>query len=309
MEVSDLVAATEVSSNEYYDRGVELYDQAMYTESISAFEDALDLTRKGSPEYDRTLSYMCEAYTKLGLAHLRTRSLSCAEDCFVRALGIREGYADLNYHLGVVYYRQERYAEAEKCFRKSLSINPKFTRAHVHLGMAMLRQGQEDGLAHVEDVSSLGPQFGAVKHRQALRLYREGSKQQFFVMMNQLIDNNGDQVKDLLERGQKLIKQHDYREAAKVYLEAVTICPGYADLRQYLGLCYLRQGSLGNAIIHFNKALEINPCFSDARVSLALAYERSGKRDQAISELHHVLETDPENAVATRFMSMLQHRK
>jgi tetratricopeptide (TPR) repeat protein len=309
MEVRDLVAATEVSSNEYYDRGVELYDQAMYTESIAAFEDALDITPKGSPEYERTLSYMCEAHTKLGLAHFHMNSLSCAEDYLTRALGIRNGYADLHYHLGAVYYRQERYAEAEECFRKSLSTNPKFTRALVYLGMAMLRQGREDGLAHVEDASSLGPQFGAVKHRQALRSYREGNTQQFFCIMDQLINNNGDQSKDLLERGQKLIKRHDYREAAKVFLDAVTICPTYADLRHYLGLCYLRQGSLAKAIIHLNKALDINPRFSGARVSMALAYEKSGKRDQAITELVRVLETDPKNAVATRFLSMLQHRK
>lgn len=308
MEVRDLVAATEVNSNECYDRGVALYDQAMYTESIAAFEDALGLTSKGSPEYERTLSYMCEVYTKLGLAHLRTKSLSNAEDYLTRALGIRNGYADLYYHLGDVYYQQERYAEAEERFRKSLSINPKFARAQVHLGMAMLRQGKEDGLARAES-ASLGPRFGAVKHRQALRLYREGDKQQFFSMMDRLIDTDGDLVKDLLERGQKLVKQRNYREASIVFLKAVSVCPSYADIRQHLGLCFLRQDSLGNAIIHFNKALEINPLYSDARVSLSLAYERSGKRDKAISELQLVLETDPENAVATRFLSMLQHRK
>ncbi len=304
-----MVTATEIRTNECYDRGVALYDQAMYKEAISAFESALQSSQKGSPEHEQTLSYLCEAYTRLGLAHLRTKSLSIAEECITRALGIRNGYADLHYHLGAIYYWQERHTQAEESFRKSLSINPKFTRAQVHLGMAMLRQGREDGLAYLEDAPSIGPNVDAEKQSQILRLYREGHKPEFFSIMDQIISGDGDQVKNWLEQGHRLVKRHDYQEAGKVFLQAVKICPDYADIRQYLGLCFLRQNSLGNAITHFTKALEITPRFSDARVSLSLAYEKLGRRDLAIYELQLVLETDPDNHVATRFLSMLQHRK
>ena len=74
-----LIGTIDVSKNENYNRGVELYDQGSYTESIAAFERVLKSSDEGSPEHKFASFYMCEAYANLGLTHLRMNMYRRAE--------------------------------------------------------------------------------------------------------------------------------------------------------------------------------------------------------------------------------------
>lgn len=296
-----------VSENENYNRGITLFDHGLYAEAIAEFERALKtVSRDDAPERKLAPFYMCEAYTNLGLDHLRMKMYHRAEEELKLALVIHPEYADLHFYLGVVHYRQEQYEEAEKRLQAALAINPTYAKALMYRGLTRLRRDSEEGLASVAEAVRMEPAYNDERHQQALSLYRDGSVEQALVLMEEVAELDVDQIRYLLDKGRQLMKQKDYLEASNALLEAVSICPRYADLRHYLGLCYMRQGIIDLAIGQFGKALESNPGFVTARVSLALAYEKDDKADLAVRELEHVLRLDPENHVASRILSKLQ---
>lgn len=291
-----------------WDRAVALYDQGMYSEAIAEFTQVMGLTDEESPDHKRAASYVGDSYAKVGLAHLRMNMFPKAEEELRQAVTIHPGYPDLRYYLALSLYRQGRYADAEEHLNKALELNPKFARALFHLGLARVRQGDMTGIKSITNAASIEPAFRRIKYNQALRLFQENSVEESMTLMEQVVEMDTDQVRGLIEKGHKLMKLRMYRDAASTFLEAVTMCPHYADLRQNLGLCYIRQGMFDLAIGQFTKALDINSKYASARISLALAYEKTGRRVLAIAELETVLREDPKNETAARFMHMLQHR-
>lgn len=300
-----MIGTIDVSSNENYNRGVELYDQGLYTESIAAFERVLESTEEQSPEHKFASFYMCEAYANLGLTHLRMNMYRRAEKELKLALVLHPDYADLHGCLAVTCYKQGRYEEAESYLRRALEINPDYARALMYLGMTRLRMGHEEGLADIEKAASKEPAFGGERYQKLRSFYQSGDLDRCLQLAEEIAETDTDQIGILLNQGLNCINAGDYQEAITHFMDAVAICPHYADVRHYLGLCYLNQGMLELGIGQFRKALEINPGFKAARLSLAGAYAKAGRTDSAVEELHQVLALDPGNVEATVMLAKL----
>lgn len=297
----------EVSDNEFYNRGITFYDHGQYAEAIVEFQRVLEFDQEDeSPERRLASFYICEAYANLGLAHLRMGMFQRASDELKKALNLHPEYADLNFYLAIVHYKQGRYHKAEKQLQKALSINPRYAKALMYLGLARLRKGSEDGLASIEEAVTAEPAFSDDKYEQALSMYREGARDQVLGLIEEVAEIDVDQIRYLLDKGLKLFRRRKYADAANVFLEASSICPHYADVRNYLGTCYMRQGILDLAIGQFVKALEINPEFISARVNLATAYEKDDQPELAVEELNRILMLDPRNPTARRKIEELR---
>lgn len=286
-----------------------LYNHGLYPASIIEFNSVLDLTDEDSEQYKLALFYIGEAYSTLGLNHLRLNRLDLAEDELKQALLIHPNYADIHYHLALTYYKRKDYEKAEGHFSSALEINPSFARALIYCGLAEIRQGKLHGMEKIVRAAGKEPGLSCVRYQHALKLYCEGRIDEFIVEMEEVAEKDMDQIGKLIEKSHCLMKQRLYRDAARILLETLNTCPNYADLRNSLGLCYLRQGMIDLAVGQISKAIEINPKYLAAHISLSLAYEKSGRRELAVAELKLVLELDPGNATAARFMSMLEHRQ
>lgn len=299
----------EVSKNEHYNRGIALYDRGLYTEAIAEFEQVLkSVSQDDAPERKLATFHMCEAYANLGLAHLRRNMYHRAEEELKFALMIHPQYADLHYYLGIIYYRQEGYDGAEKRFQEALAVNPMFARALMYLGITRLTMGNEDGLANIAEAVAIEPAYDDDKYKRALALCDDGDTEQARQLLEEVAETDVDHIGYLLERGLKLMSEEEYPKAATAFQHAVAICPHYADLRHYLGLCYMHQDMIQEAVGQFKKALEINPGFFAARVNLATMYYRGGMTDLAVEELDRVLCLSPNNPEAARILSELRGR-
>ena len=295
-----------ISENEHYNKGLMLFDHGLYAEAIAEFEQALDSASEGDiPERKLASFYICEAYINLGLNHLRMGMHHRAEEDLKLALTIHPEYADLHFYLARVYYREEQYDRAEEQLKKALRVNPKYARALIYLGLVRLKKGKEKGLADISKAVDIEPAYDDENSQLAASLYHSGDIDQAIRLIEEAAEIDVDQVSYLLEKSRKLMKEKAYPEASDALLEAIAICPHYADLRHYLGLCYMRQGMAAPAVEQFTKALEINPAFIMARINLAAAYEKGGEMDLAVGELKHVLSLDPGNHMAERMLSKL----
>ena len=296
------------SGNQNYRRGITLYDHGLYSEAIAEFDQVLQTACDSAPEHKLALFYMGEAYANLGLTHLRMNMYRRAEEELKFALLLHPEYPDLHYHLAVTYYRQSRYQEAEVELLKALDINPRFARAMIYLGLTKLQMGGSEGLADIATAVKVEPAYDDEGYRRALSHYDAGELCETVALIQEVAETDVDHVSYLLEKGLRLMQNEMYLEAAEVFMEAITVCPHYADLRHYTGLCYMRQGRNDIATAHFLKALEINPAFVSAHVNLAAAYEVAGRTAFAVEELECALRLEPDNLVASEMLDALRTR-
>ena len=298
-----------LSRNEHYNRGMSLYDDGKYTEAIVEFQRVLESALEDdAPERRLASFYMCEAYATLGLAHLNMVAYRRAEEELKAALAIHSDYADLNFHLALVYYRQRRHAKAERQLKKAIAINPKYARALLYLGLSRLHRGISAGIEDVEWAVAIQPVYQNEDYRQALFLFRQGDLTRALRYLEEVAETDVDHISGLMNKGLNLMKEREYGNATHAFLEAISLCPDYADLRHYLGLCYMRQGMMDMAAGQFAKAVELNPNFITAAVNLAIAYEKNGKHDFAIKTLERIRNTEPDNLIASKLLSRLSSK-
>ena len=304
----NVMQAGNAARNEYYSRGISLFDKGLYTEAIVEFERVLQTTPvNDAPERKLASFYMGESYTNLGLTHLRMQMYHRAEEELKFALMLHPEYADLNYHLGVALYKHGKHQDATLCFAKALAINPGYARAKMYVGLCMLTQDDAAGMEHVLAAAEMQPAYADARYHGALDLWESGQTRKAVALLEDLVETDVDASAHLLEKGLEFLRECMFAEAADVLSEAVEMHPQYADLRNYLGQSYLCQDLVDLAIGQFQKALEINPEFVGARMNLASAYEREGRLDEARAELAQVLRIDRRNPEAEDRLARLQN--
>jgi tetratricopeptide (TPR) repeat protein len=78
-----------------------------------------------------------------------------------------------------------------------------------------------------------------------------------------------------------LSSQNNYREAEKMFLNALRIYPDYVEALDNLGLLYSRNGQPEKAINYYLKSLKIDSTNQLAITNLAVVYQKTGKLDSA----------------------------
>ena len=94
--------------------------------------------------------------------------------------------------------------------------------------------------------------------------------------------------------GLQYLRQGKMDEAIAQFQEAVEIKPGFVDGRDNLGIALMQKGNVDEAIVQFRKVLEIKPGYADACNSLGIALRRKGRVGEAITYYEMALRTNPD---------------
>jgi protein O-mannosyl-transferase len=89
------------------------------------------------------------------------------------------------------------------------------------------------------------------------------------------------------------VKQGKMDEAIAQFQKALVITPGNADAHDNLGVVYAKQGRMEEAIAQFQKALVIIPDNADAYDNLGVIFAKQGKMDEAIQYYQKALTINP----------------
>ena len=81
--------------------------------------------------------------------------------------------------------------------------------------------------------------------------------------------------------------------AASAHLKLMETHPTYADAYYRLGIIYLGQGKIEQAISRFQQAVDSNPDYTEARIKLGISQGFAGRYDEAERNLVHILEKRP----------------
>lgn len=98
-----------------------------------------------------------------------------------------------------------------------------------------------------------------------------------------------------------------YAEAAKLYEQALAVCPDCYMARAYLGDATLFGGDAAGALVHYQKAIELNP--NDYRLYYfqGSALARLGRMNEAVDAWLWSLVLNPRNPIMRQFFK--QHRE
>jgi tetratricopeptide (TPR) repeat protein len=201
-------------------------------------------------------------------------------------------YPDVHHMLGCIYHEQGEFEAAERAFTRALELNPGYVEAALNLAIVCNDLGQYEraqevyakALAHAEPVNGHLP--GSIAAT-ALDAYSKGKLANLHAAV-------GD--------GYLSVKRP--AEAAEEYQRALSLCPGFVDLRLKLAHALRDAGRSAEALAEYRAAALSAPGWLPARVALGTALHASGKVDEARAEWEEVLRQDPAHRTASMYLKL-----
>ncbi len=269
--------------------GLVFLARGLYREALREFTVAI----KGDPAQPEYYGNAARTLLALGKPE---EALTSVEEGLLRG----PEFADLHNLKGLILHQLGRYAEATKAFQASIQRNPKYAEAHLNLAASLLasaRANPDDpelppvltrirkALASVRQAVELAP---SLKPEHAEEVF-EAVKLQDLEKAERLVER----LRSELPSPEQFLYDHEFylqfmyggkgadEEALASYIQwlqdELRRHPGYADLRNNLGVAYLIQARnlFVKAIDEFREAVRINPNFERAARNLRLAQNDS----------------------------------
>lgn len=270
--------------------GIVFLKRNLFDEAIWEFRKAIEI----DPEF-------IEAYNNLGYTLLKQQLYEEAIDAFAKGIKKDGDYADLHHNLGCAYLSINKYGEAIRELNRAIEINEDYIAAILNLCLVYLKsiasEDQDVGLSPIpERMDKVKQLLMIVKSRE---MYFK--PQNIDIILEHIEKNNIAEAIKTLEKAEqelpdfmdKFLESEFYlkfmfggkgkddefiRDYAEQLRQAIDKYPGYADLRNHLGISYLIQcrNLFLSALEEFREALKINPEFKKAEKNLKLA-ENDGK--------------------------------
>src|SRR5262249_12298138 len=141
--------------------------------------------------------------------------------------------------------------QAEAKNREAIALDPSFYVAHNNLGNILRHTGRlPEAIRHFSFAFQINPNDGVVAYNLAMGL----------------------------------AEQHRFSEAVPVHRQAVALNPASADARSALAFSLGQVAEHDEAELHYKEALKIDPMHFHARINLGLAFVEQGKVAQALEQ-------------------------
>ena len=214
-----------------------------------------------------------------GNSELKQGDLRAALTAYQIAITIRPDASEVQRKIAEIYFQLEEYENAKNAFIAFLALEPKNIAALNYIGY--ISEKLMDYAAAAE--------------------YYE-----------RVLGVSGENLYALNHLGLAYKQLERYEEAVEILHKALSLdpkCkrPESENLHNYLGLIYLEQGKLGEAIAELRESIRLLPKDTWAREQLAALYENQQRYFEAQLQYQRLLEIDPDNLLAlTRLQALAQ---
>ena len=269
----DLKAYMGYMSRKYFEIG-ESTDSLIYLKAlITMFPEDLE----GMYHYAIVCQELAQQYQKDSDNEGMNNFLLEALDKLEKVIDLDENFALAYYHLGYHYYNQGQYIKAKVIWEEALK-----------LGL------QEDFVAEVQE--NIGKMDFKVQYEEGYSLVFQGRNEEALEKLLPLEAEHSDWWNLLFMIG-LAYKNMNEIEQAKSYFERILILkPHQVDTMVELGLCEAAAFNLDKAIEHFETAAKIK---EDPEIlcNLGMAYLNNGELDEAIYYIERAYELDPQDEI------------
>ena len=214
-----------------------------------------------------------------GNNQLKQGDLRAALAAYEGAITIRPDASQVQRKIAEIYYQLEEYENAKNAFIAFLALEPKNIAALNYVGYISEK---------------------LMDYATAAEYYER------------VLDVSGENLYALNHLGLAYKQLERYDEAVEVLHKALALdpkCerPESENLHNYLGLIYLGQGKLGEAIAELRESIRLLSNSTWAREQLAALYEDQQRYFEAQLQYQRLLEIDPDNLLAlTRLQALAQ---
>lgn len=279
----DIRAYMGYMSRKYFEIG-ESTDSLIYLKAlISQYPDDIE----GMYHYAIVCQELAQQYQKDSDNEGMNNFLLEALDKLERVIALDEGFALAYYHLGYHYYNQGQYIKAKVIWEEALN-----------LGL------DEDTVAEIQD--NIGKMDFKVQYEEGYSLVFQGRSEEALEKLLPLEAEHSDWWNLLFMIG-LAYKHMNEIEEAKSYFERILILkPHQVDTMVELGLCEAASYNLEKAIEHFSTAAKIK---EDPEIlcNLGMAYLNNGELDEAIYYVERAYELNPEDEITVACMRELDN--
>lgn len=279
----DIRAYMGYMSRKYFEIG-ESTDSLIYLKAlISQYPDDVE----GMYHYAIVCQELAQQYQKDSDNEGMNNFLLEALDKLERVIALDESFALAYYHLGYHYYNQGQYIKAKVIWEEALN-----------LGL------DADTVAEVQD--NIGKMDFKVQYEEGYSLVFQGRSEEALEKLLPLEAEHSDWWNLLFMIG-LAYKHMNEIEEAKSYFERILILkPHQVDTMVELGLCEAASYNLEKAIEHFSTAAKIK---EDPEIlcNLGMAYLNNGELDEAIYYVERAYELNPEDEITVACMKELDN--
>ena len=269
----DLRAYMGYMSRKYFEIG-ESTDSLIYLKSlITMFPDDID----GMYHYAIVCQELAQQYQKDSDNEGMNNFLLEALDKLEKVISLDESFSHAYYHLGYHYYNQGQYIKAKVIWEEALK-----------LGL------EEDLVSEVQD--NIGKMDFKVQYEEGYTLVFQGRSEEALEKLLPLESEHSDWWNLLFMIGLAYKNMNEIEEAKSYFERILILKPHQVDTMVELGLCEAAVFNLEKAIEHFSTAAKIK---EDPEIlcNLGMAYLNNGELDDAIYYIERAYELDPEDEI------------
>jgi len=221
---------------------------------------------------------------RLGRDAYKKKEYSRAESYLLQVLENHSGFADVHNMLGVIFHDRGLFSKAQGHFEKALEINPNYTEAALNLAVTY------NDLGRYEDAKRVYGQALANSRTEPGELdpFVRGKIANMYADIGDVFSSSG--LYDL---------------AAAEYEKALSMAPGFVDIRLKLAQALRDAGKHEDAIAQFKKILQDRPGYASARIHLGITLYAVGRNDEAVEQWQEVLRQDPENRSCKMYLNLV----
>lgn len=281
----------------WYQRGSLLYDLQKYPEAIRDLQKAVQLDTNDieawhlladalldnlqSREALQTMESVVEMFPKripsllkLSEFQLILKRYAEAATTISQIQALEPDNADAHFMKAMVLKESGDTSAAIAQFQESTKENPQMIDAWINLGQLHEASGDSDAIRYFDGGLAVSPDNPLLLHAKAQYLAR-----------------------------------NDYLEEAKnVYRTMMKVSPYESEPYYDMGLLYLDQDSLDQAVAHFELSIKIDPMFSRAYFYRGLTLEMLGQVAAARQDYEQTLQINPEDQDASQAIKRLDKK-
>ena len=219
-----------------------------------------------------------EMFLNKGISLIEAGQYNNALKELLEAEKYSSGDHKIHYYLGMAYHAKGLRDKALDEFKEAISLKEDYSEAHNYLGTLYID----------------------------MELWDKALKEFDKALANDLYDTPS---YALYNSGWVHYNKKDYQQALSKYQQALQSDPKTIlrpQIEKNIGLIYLAQSSLSEAIMHFNIAVELSPSLFDAQLFLGESYLKIKDKNNAQKAFQAVIKYSPESAYGKKAKEYLQ---